>query len=227
MSIAERNMCLALAGRRESRRAYITTCAGRLGIRAPERPGFRIEEHLRTRLPGHRYKGACHRGGIRIYQNRAPPRGGVMVNATFEAGTPGLTKPASLPRWLVLLQGIVALALGILFLAYPVGTLVVLIVFLGIYWLVNGIFVLASLYSDRSDWGWKMFVGILGILGGILVLAYPLYSTILLPTLLAIIIGLILIANPFIAALALILVLAVLAIIGGIAAIIFALRMPA
>jgi len=181
-----------------------------------------------------------------------------MVNATFETGTPGLTKPAPLPRWLVLLQGIVALALGILFLAYPVGTLVVLIVFLGIYWLVNGIFVLASLYSERSDWGWKMLVGILGILGGILVLAYPLYSTILLPTLLAIIIGvegliigavqlarglggagwgagilgivsiifgLILIANPFVAALALVVILAILAIIGGCAAIILALRM--
>lgn len=112
-----------------------------------------------------------------------------MVDATFGIGTPGLTGPASLPRWLVLLQGIVALALGILLLVYPVGTLVVLVVFLGVYWLINGIFILASLYSNRSDWGWKMLVGVLGILGGILVLVYPLYSTILLPTFLAIIIG--------------------------------------
>ncbi len=118
-----------------------------------------------------------------------PTHGGVKVNATFEVGTPGLTKPAPLPRWLVLLQGIVALALGILLLAYPVGTLAVLIVFLGIYWLMNGIFVLASLYSDRSDWGWKMLVGVLGLLAGILVLAYPLYSTILIPTFLAVVIG--------------------------------------
>lgn len=113
--------------------------------------------------------------------------------------------------------------------------------------------VTASLYSDKSDWGWKM-------LGGILVLAYPLYSNILLPTFLAIIIGvegliigavqlarglsgagwgaailgiisiifgLILVTHPFIAALALVVVLAILAIIGGVLAIIFALQMHA
>lgn len=181
-----------------------------------------------------------------------------MVNATFGVGTPGLTRPAPLPRWLVLLQGIVALVFGILLLVYPIGTLGVLVVFLGVYWLINGIFVLASLYSDRTDLWWKMLVSVLGILAGILVLAYPLYSTILLPTLLAIIIGvegliigavqlarglggagwgagilgivsiifgLILVANPFVAALALVVVLAVLAIIGGCAAIIIALRM--
>ncbi len=54
---------------------------------------------------------------------------------------------------------------------------------------MNGIFVLASLYSDRSDRGWKMLVGVLGLLAGILVLAYPLYSTILIPTFLAVVIG--------------------------------------
>ena len=112
-----------------------------------------------------------------------------MVDATSGIGTPGLARLAPLPRWLVLLQGIIALALGILLLAYPVGTLVVLIIFLGAYWLVNGIFVLASLFSDRSDLGWKLLVGILGILGGILLLVYPLYSTILIPTILAILIG--------------------------------------
>jgi len=46
-----------------------------------------------------------------------------MVNATFGVGTPGLTRPAPLPRWLVLLQGIVALVFGILLLVYPVGRL--------------------------------------------------------------------------------------------------------
>ena len=92
-----------------------------------------------------------------------------MVNATFGVGTPGLTRPAPLPRWLVLLQGIVALVFGILLLVYPVGTLAVLVVFLGIYWLINGIFVLASLFSDRTDLWWKMLVSVLGILAGILV----------------------------------------------------------
>lgn len=183
-----------------------------------------------------------------------------MVNVTSGVGRPGLGASVPLPRWLVLLQGIVALALGILLLAYPVGVLLVLTVLLGIYWMINGIFVLASLYSDRSDRGWKALVGGLGILAGILVLAYPLYSTFLLPTFLAIIVGvtglvigavhlvrgfsgaglgagvlgivsivlgLILIANPFIAALTLITILAVLAIVGGALTIVFALWRPA
>jgi uncharacterized membrane protein HdeD (DUF308 family) len=113
----------------------------------------------------------------------------VMATTTSGIGIGGFGTPVPLPRWLVLIQGIVALALGILLLAYPVGILLVLTVLLGIYWMINGIFVLASLYSDRSDRGWKTVVGVLGIIAGILVLAYPLYSTYLLPTFLAIIIG--------------------------------------
>ena len=55
--------------------------------------------------------------------------------------------------------------------------------------MINGIIVLISLYSDRSDQNWKILVGALGIIGGILVLTYPLYSAILLSTFLAIVIG--------------------------------------
>jgi len=160
----------------------------------------------------------------------------------------------------MLIQGIVALALGVLLLTYPVGVLIILTIILGIYWLIDGIVVLTNLYSDRTDKGWKVLVGVLGIIAGILVLAYPLYSAILLPTFLAIIIGvegliigvvhlvrgvtgagfgsgvlgivsiifgLILIAHPFIAALALVWVLAIIAIAGGILAIAFALRKSA
>jgi len=104
-----------------------------------------------------------------------------------------------------------------------------------------------------------LLVGILGILAGVLVLAYPLYSAILIPTVFALIIGvggliigaiymvqgfsgagwgvgilgilsiifgLVLIANPLIAALGLVLLLAGLAIVGGIAAIVVSFRLP-
>jgi uncharacterized membrane protein HdeD (DUF308 family) len=114
-----------------------------------------------------------------------------MANAIFGARSSGLNTRVPLPRWLVLLQGIIAVAFGILLLAYPTGILLVLIVFLGVYWLINGIFVLASLISNRSDRRWKTLVGLLGVVAGILVLAYPLYSAVILPTLLAIIIGVI------------------------------------
>ncbi|KUG19993.1 hypothetical protein ASZ90_010280 [hydrocarbon metagenome] len=166
---------------------------------------------------------------------------------------------AAPPRWFVLLLGVIAIVFGILFFIYPVETLVLLVTILGVYWLINGIVALAGLFSDATGRGWKLLVGILGILAGILVLAYPLYSAFLLPTILAIFIGvegliigvaytvqgfsgagwgtgilgilsilfgLILIANPFVAAVGLVLLLAVLAVIGGLAAAVLAFRMP-
>ncbi|MDN7024361.1 hypothetical protein FGU65_05555 [Methanoculleus sp. FWC-SCC1] len=182
-----------------------------------------------------------------------------MANVPFSAGSPETGAVAAPPRWLVLLLGIIALLFGLLFFVYPIQTLTLLITFLGFYWLFNGIAVFISIFTDTTGRGWKLLVSILGILAGILVLAYPFYSAILVPTIfaifigvegliigavylvqgfsgggwgtgilgiLSIIFGLILIANPLIAAAGLVLFLAVLAIIGGIAAIVLTFRMP-
>ena len=93
------------------------------------------------------------------------------------------------PWWLVLIHGIVTLLLGILFLAYPLGTLFVLVTLLGAYWFVSGIFGLVSLAHDRTNLGWKLVFGILGLIAGIAILAYPLYSTIIVPTIFVIFVG--------------------------------------
>lgn len=85
------------------------------------------------------------------------------------------------PWWVVLLQGIVSLFLGIMFLTYPMGTLFVMVTFLGAYWFVSGIFALASLATDKTNMGVKMVLALLGIVAGILILAYPFYSTIIVP----------------------------------------------
>ncbi|WP_250986669.1 HdeD family acid-resistance protein [Methanoculleus oceani] len=182
-----------------------------------------------------------------------------MVDAQFGTGSPESGAVTASPRWLVLLLGIIAILLGVLFFIYPVQTLTLLVTVLGFYWLFNGIVVFISLFQDTTGRGWKLLVSILGILAGILVLTYPLYSAILIPTVFAIIIGvegliigavylvqgfsgegwgtailgilsiifgLILIADPLIAAVGLVLLLAGFAIVGGIAAVILALRMP-
>jgi len=182
-----------------------------------------------------------------------------MVNEQFGAGSPETGAALAPSRWLVLLLGIIAVLFGVLFFIYPIPTLEFLILLLGFYWLFNGIVVFISLFTDKTGRGWKLLVSILGIVAGILVLAYPLYSAILIPTVFAIIIGvegliigavylvqgfsgagwgtgilgilsiifgLILIANPLVAAVGLVLFLAGLAIVGGIAAIILALLMP-
>ena len=92
--------------------------------------------------------------------------------------------------WVVLIQGIAAIILGILLLVNPASTVVVLVWFLGIYWLVTGVISLVSLLWNRSHWGWKLFTGILGIIAGLFILQYPLASALVVPTSVALVLGL-------------------------------------
>ncbi|GJQ58875.1 MAG: HdeD family acid-resistance protein [Candidatus Scalindua sp. AMX11] len=87
-----------------------------------------------------------------------------------------IAKAASAVWWIVLLKGILAVIIGIMFFSNPRATLVVIMMFLGAYWLVDGIFTLiASFYGKKEHkrWGWGMFVAILSILAGIAVFAQP------------------------------------------------------
>ncbi len=95
----------------------------------------------------------------------------------------------AVPWWLVLLEGIALVILGLLLLTDPAATTVVVIQFLGIYWLVKGIFELVSMFIDHRQWGWKLFGGILGIIAGIVILQHPLWSAILVPATLVWLLG--------------------------------------
>jgi len=103
------------------------------------------------------------------------------------------------PWWLLLLQGIIALILGAYLLAYPLQTLMVIIVFLGAYWLVSGIFTLVSIAVDKEHMGMKILLGFLGIILGLLILTYPYYSTLLVPFVFTIMVGVIALIYGFIA----------------------------
>ncbi|MCU0630020.1 MAG: DUF308 domain-containing protein [Methanoregulaceae archaeon] len=93
------------------------------------------------------------------------------------------------PWWIILVLGIAVLILGIAFLSWPYLTLMLVVTFVGAYWFISGIFGIISLIIDRSNLGWKLLIGILGIIAGIVILTYPLYSTLLLPAMLVIFIG--------------------------------------
>jgi len=100
-----------------------------------------------------------------------------------------IEEPASFPWWAVLIQGIFSILIGILLLAYPGATTLVIIQFIGIYWLVTGIFSLVGIFMDRSMWGWKLFAGLIGIMAGLAIMRHPLWSTIMLPTTMVIFMG--------------------------------------
>ncbi len=96
---------------------------------------------------------------------------------------------AQFPWWLVLLEGIVALIFGILLLTAPGATLVVIVQITGFFWLIQGIFQIVGIFVDSSMWGWKLFAGVLGVIAGILVLQHPLWSAVLVPSIIVIILG--------------------------------------
>ncbi len=84
------------------------------------------------------------------------------------------------PWWLLLLWGVLALIVGIMFFITPAMTTVLFIMFLGAYWLVGGLFTLGSLAVDRTSIGWKIFLAAINIIAGILILIYPLLTTLIL-----------------------------------------------
>ena len=86
------------------------------------------------------------------------------------------------PWWVVLIEGIAAIILGILLLISPATTMVVIIQFLGIYWFITGIIDIVRIFIDSTAWGWKLFSGIIGILAGLAIIQYPLWATVLVPT---------------------------------------------
>lgn len=97
---------------------------------------------------------------------------------TGTAGMPDLFS-GFFPWWVLLVQGLLALIIGILLLVYPGLTSELIVIFLGAYWFVSGIFALFSATGNDANRGLKILLGIIGIVLGLVILAYPFYSTII------------------------------------------------
>jgi uncharacterized membrane protein HdeD (DUF308 family) len=93
--------------------------------------------------------------------------------------------------WLFLLRGILMLFFGLLFVTAPSLTLAALILFVGAYWFIHGIFSIIGIFVGASGthWGWLLLDGVIGILAGLFVLNHPLLSGVLLPTTVVIFLG--------------------------------------
>ncbi|MFA5221631.1 MAG: DUF308 domain-containing protein [Methanoregula sp.] len=94
-----------------------------------------------------------------------------------------------MPWWVILLWGILSVVIGIMFLTTPGITTILFITLLGAFWLVGGLFSIASLVVDKSNWGLKLFLAIINILAGVVILLYPLFSTLFLLAFFVIFIG--------------------------------------
>ena len=95
----------------------------------------------------------------------------------------------AVPWWLILIQGIASVALGGYLLVKPGMTLVIMVQFLGWYWLFSGVFALVGLFQNRTAWGWTLFSGILGILAGSMVIGSYISSAIIVTATFVLIMG--------------------------------------
>ena len=93
------------------------------------------------------------------------------------------------PWWLGLIEGVATVVIGIFLLISPGMTTLVLVQFLGFFWVISGMLSLMDLFRDQTMWGWKLFAGILGILAGLVVIRNPLWSAFFLPVVLVIMLG--------------------------------------
>jgi len=161
------------------------------------------------------------------------------------------------PRWLIIIEGLFAIIIGISLIVSPGMAISIIIQVVGLYWLLAGLLAIVSIFVDQSNWGWKLVGGLLGIAAGILVIQHPLWSAVLIPSTLAIVVGVlgvmvgladvvqafkgagwatgvlgvlsiilgvIIFLNPTAAAFASATIIGILAIVGGLAAIVLALR---
>lgn len=78
-------------------------------------------------------------------------------------------------KWLLVIGGILGILVGILCLQNVVQTVAVLTIFLGFWWIFDGLVRLISAISDSTmpDRGLAIASGIISVLAGIAVVAYP------------------------------------------------------
>lgn len=155
--------------------------------------------------------------------------------------------------WVVLLEGIAAVILGVLLLVSTEKTMTLLTQLLGVYFLFRGILDIVLIFTDKTMWGAKLVSGIIGILAGLIILRHPLWAPLLVTGtiiilfgiaaliiglrmflqgfrektwgygvlgLFLLVLGILLILNPVVSAVATVNIIAVFGIIGGLTAII-------
>jgi uncharacterized membrane protein HdeD (DUF308 family) len=92
-------------------------------------------------------------------------------------------------RHYVLFGGITSLVLGLWLLTRLGATLPVVVLGVGMIWFVQGALSLLGMLLDESDWGAKLFGGVLGIAAGLLMLQSSVASTATVPAAVADLIG--------------------------------------
>ncbi len=103
------------------------------------------------------------------------------MNETMESD-PGLMGLRLAREWpAVMMVGLVTLVLGIVIISWPQETLVVISILLGIQLVVFGVYRLINVFAHDIEYrGLLAFVGIVGIIAGVVVLRHPFETVVVL-----------------------------------------------
>jgi uncharacterized membrane protein HdeD (DUF308 family) len=107
------------------------------------------------------------------------------IDSDYEVGYEIL----QVPWWVVLLEGIIGILVGLFLLYRPAATTILLIQLLGVFWLAEGILSVIGALIFPGNRIWKLLSGILSIIAGVAILMYPIYSPFVVLTLFVIFIG--------------------------------------
>ena len=114
-----------------------------------------------------------------------------------------MEKKITSDRYMVLIKGIIMIALAILLLSSPVGAVVAFSLYIGIGFLLTGIFVIYRSFLLKKaglNWSWTMFEGFLDLFLGYMIMANPLVTAEVLPFVIgfwAVFYGIFLVINAF------------------------------
>lgn len=92
-------------------------------------------------------------------------------------------------RNILLFGGIISLVFGILLFTQTGAALALIMLLVGLSWFIQGIVTLLAIFIDKEAWGWNLFGGAIGVAAGLLVLQNPLASTVAVPAVVAILLG--------------------------------------
>lgn len=90
-----------------------------------------------------------------------------------------------------LLGGITAFIFGLILLVRQDAAIGIVALLLGLWWLIQGAFLVFSVFIDSSDAWWKIILGLLGVTAGLVVLANPVQTGEFLGSALAVVLGII------------------------------------
>lgn len=99
---------------------------------------------------------------------------------------------ATIPWWVVLIQGFLSLLIGIYLFTNPASTVIAIVIAWGLLLFVGGIVnAVGGIFQekDAEGWGWRIFAGIVQILVGGFILAHPLFTSLVAPSAMAWVLG--------------------------------------